>query len=400
MDFRFTPEQEALKKEFEDFFRDEMRKVQRLGGGYSVYASEKGWAFHCSMAKKVGEKGWLSLPWPKKYGGRDAPMIDQLLFNEVRAYYRAPGIDIQSVGMLAPTLLASGNEEQKQQHLPPIARGRTFWCQGWSEPNAGSDLASLTTKAVRDRDDYVINGQKTWCSGAHRAHWSFILARTDPEQPRHRGLSFFLVDLKTPGITIRPIKHMDGSHMFNDMYFDDVRVPKRNMVGEENKGWYVSLMTMNFERSSIGALSEARRTLEELVQLCRETKRTGRPLADDPLIRSRLAQLAIEIEAGRALSYQVAWLQGKGQNATMEAGILASAAKLYSSELGQRLAYTGCEIMGLYGQVKEGSKWAPLHGRFQKAYQDCLGINIAGGSSEILRNVIAIRGLGLPRPAS
>ena len=187
--------------------------------------------------------------------------------------------------------------------------------------------------------------------------------------------------------------------MFNDIYFDDVRVPQENMVGEENKGWYVSLMTMNFERSSIGAISEARRTLEELVQFCRETKRGGRPLAEDPLIRSRLAQLAIELEAGRALSYQVAWLQGKGPDAVMEAGIMASAAKLYSSELGQRFAYTACEIMGPFCQVKEGSKWAPLYGRFQKAYQDCMGINIAGGSSEIQRNVIAIRGLGLPRPA-
>ena len=181
-------------------------------------------------------------------------MTDQLLFNEIKSYYRAPGVDIQSVGMLAPTLLKSGNEEQKRQHLPPIARGEIFWCQGWSEPNAGSDLASLTTRAVWNGDDYVINGQKTWCSGAHRAHWGFILARTDPEQPRHRGLSFFLVDLKTPGITIRPIHHMDGSLMFNDIYFDDVRVPVRNMVGEENRGWYVSLMTMNFERSSMASI--------------------------------------------------------------------------------------------------------------------------------------------------
>jgi len=197
VDFRFTPEEEALKKEFEDFFRDEMKKAERLGSGYSAYSSAEGWAFHCSMARKLGEKGWLSLPWPREYGGRDAPMTDQLLFNEVKSYYRAPGVDIQSVGMLAPTLLKSGNEEQKRQHLPPIARGEIFWCQGWSEPNAGSDLASLTTRAVRNGDDYVINGQKTWCSGAHRAHWGFILARTDPEQPRHRGLSFFLVDLKT-----------------------------------------------------------------------------------------------------------------------------------------------------------------------------------------------------------
>jgi len=345
------------------------------------------------FATKMAKKGWIAAPWPRQYGGQDAPIIEQMLFSEVRSYHRAPGIDVQGVRMLAPTLLMSGNEEQKQKHLPPIARGELFWCQGWSEPNAGSDLASLTTRAVRDGDEYVINGQKTWCSGAHRAHWCFMLARTNPQEPRHRGLSFFLVDMKTPGIELRPLYHMDGKYMFNEVYFDDVRVPAENMVGEENRGWYVALSTMNFERSSVGTFSEGRRTLEELVEYCNETEYRGRLLAKDPIVRSILAQLAIEIEVGIALAYKVAWLQQKGEMAANE----ASAVKVYGSELGQKLAYNGSRILGIYGQVKQGSKWAPLKGRFENAYQDCLGINIAAGSNEVQRNIIALRGLGLPR---
>ena len=400
MDFRFTPEQIALKKEYEDFFREEMRKAPPKGVEI-IYDSDEAWEFHCYMARRLGERGWLSRPWPKEYGGQNVPIIEQLLFNEVRAYYRAPGVDVQGVGMLAPTLLASGNEEQKQQHLPPIAQGRIMWCQGWSEPNAGSDLASLKTRAVRDGDCYIINGQKTWTSGAHRAQWCFMMARTDPNQPRHRGLSFFLVDMKTPGIKLRPVKGLNGSHMFNEMFFDDVRVPKENLVGEENRGWYVSLMTMNFERSSIGFMMEAKRNLEDLLEFCKGTKRNGRLLSDDPMVRSILAQLVIEVEVGIALSYKVAWLQEKVQEKGMEmalqAAVVASSGKVYGSELGQRLAYAGCRIMGLFSQVKAGSRWAPLKGRFESSYQECVSLNMGGGTSEIMRNVIALRGLEMPR---
>jgi len=294
LDFSLTPEQEALKKEFDNFFREEMKKAPPLGAE-NIYDNDEGWDFHRYLARRLGEKGWISRPWPRAYGGLEASILEQLLFNEAKAYHRAPGIDIQGVCMLAPTLLASGNEEQKQQHLPPIAKGEIMWCQGWSEPNAGSDLASLKTRAVRNGDHYIINGQKTWTSGAHRAQWCFMLARTDPEQPRHRGLSFFLVDMSSPGINLRPVKAMNGTHMFNEMYFDDVKVPKENMVGDENRGWYVSLMTMNFERSSIGFMAEAKRNLEELIQFCKETERNGKRLAEQPLVRHLLAQLTIDI---------------------------------------------------------------------------------------------------------
>jgi alkylation response protein AidB-like acyl-CoA dehydrogenase len=398
LDFKLTPEQVALKKEFEDFFREEMKKAPSLGAE-NIYDSDEAWEFHSYMARQLGKRGWLSRPWPREYGGLAASIMEQVLFNEVKAYYRAPGVDVQGVGMLAPTLLVSGSEEQKQEHLPPIARGEIMWCQGWSEPNAGSDLASLTTRAVRQGDFYLINGQKTWTSGAHRAQWCFMLARTDPNQPRHRGLSFFLVDMKTPGLSLRPVLGLNGTHMFNEMFFDDVRVPARNRVGEENRGWYVSLMTMNFERSSIGFMAEAKRNLEELVEYCKETRRNGRLLVEDPIVRSILAQLTIEVEVGIALSYKVAWLQEKAGTMTMEAAVAASDGKVYGSELGQRLAYAGCRIMGLFSQVKAGSRWAPLQGRFESAYQECVSINMGGGTSEIQRNVIALRGLELPKGA-
>lgn len=275
-----------------------------------------------------------------------------------------------------------------------MARGERFWCQCWSEPNAGSDLASLITRAVRDGDDYIINGQKIWATGAHRADWCNMLARTNPDEKRSRGLSYFLVDMKTPGITVKPITTMEGSQTFNEVYFDNVRVPARNRVGEENQGWLASQMTSNFERSMIAVFSLCKRELEELTEFCHETRWGGDILADNPLIRNRLAQLDIEIDVGRAFAYSVVWNQIKG--GLIMAGPLAAAAKVLASELLQRLTYTGCDIMGQYGQVKE-SRWAPLQGRFENNYQLCLGLNMGGGTSEVMRNLVCSLGLGLPR---
>jgi alkylation response protein AidB-like acyl-CoA dehydrogenase len=360
----------------------------------ALYSDDVCWEFHREMAKKLGAKGWLSRPWPREYGGQDAPLIEQFIFSDVMGYYRGAGVDHLGVNVLAPSLLISGNDEQKREHLPPTGRGERFWCQGWSEPNAGSDLASLTTRATRDGDDYIIEGQKIWTTGAHRADWINMLARTNPEEKRSRGLSFFLVDMKTPGITVRPIPAMDGSHMFNEIFFDNVRVPATNLVGEENQGWMASQMSANFERSMIFMFSVCQRELEELMELCHETKWSGKRPADNTLVRSRLAQTAIEIDAGRALAYSVVWNQIKG--GLIEAAPLAAAAKAFASELMQRLTYIGCEIMSLYSQVKQ-SKWAPLQGAYALNYQTCMGVNFAGGTSEIMRNLISTLGLGLPR---
>jgi len=396
MDFRFTPEEEALRKEFDDFFKEEMKKAPPQWGTSmeAIFGIDECWEFHKQTATKLAAKKWLARPWPREYGGQDASLVEQFIFNDVMGYHRGAGVDHWGIALLAPTLLFSANDEQKREHLPPIARAEIFWTQLWSEPGAGSDLASLTTRAVRDGDDYIVSGQKTWTSGGHRADWGFMLARTNPEEKRSRGLSFFLVDMKSPGITIEPILNLEGSHLFNEVFLDDVRVPARNMVGGENQGWVASQMTSNFERSMIQLFAYLTRELEELVEFCKEPKWGGEVLANNPLVRHTLAQLAIEIEAGRAFSYSILWEQIKG--GLIMAAPLAAAAKALATELVQRFTYAGSEILGLYGQVKE-SRWAPLQGRFEKEYQLCPGLNMAGGTSEIMRNLICSLGLGLPR---
>lgn len=396
MDFRFTPEEEALRKEFDDFFKEEMKKAPPQWGTSmeAIFGIDECWEFHEQTARKLAAKDWLARPWPREYGGQDASLVEQFIFNDVMGYHRGAGVDHWGIALLAPTLLFSANDEQKREHLPPIARAEIFWTQLWSEPGAGSDLASLTTRAVRDGDDYIVSGQKTWTSGGHRADWGFMLARTNPEEKRSRGLSFFLVDMKSPGITIEPILNLEGSHLFNEVFLDDVRVPARNMVGGENQGWVASQMTSNFERSMIQLFAYLTRELEELVEFCKEPKWGGEVLANNPLVRHTLAQLAIEIEAGRAFSYSILWEQMKG--GLIMAAPLAAAAKALATELVQRFTYAGSEILGLYGQVKE-SRWAPLQGRFEKEYQLCPGLNMAGGTSEIMRNLICSLGLGLPR---
>ena len=396
MDFRFTPEEEALRKEFDDFFKEEMKKAPPQWGTSmeAIFGIDECWEFHEQTARKLAAKDWLARPWPREYGGQEASLVEQFIFNDVMGYHRGAGVDHWGIMLLAPTLLFSANDEQKREHLPPIARAEIFWTQLWSEPGAGSDLASLTTRAVRDGDDYIVSGQKTWTSGGHRADWGFMLARTNPEEKRSRGLSFFLVDMKSPGITIEPILNLEGSHLFNEVFLDDVRVPARNMVGDENQGWVASQMTSNFERSMIQLFAYLTRELEELVEFCKEPKWGGEVLANNPLVRHTLAQLAIEIEAGRAFSYSILWEQIKG--GLIMAAPLAAAAKVLATELVQRFTYAGSEILGLYGQVKE-SRWAPLQGRFEKEYQLCPGLNMAGGTSEIMRNLICSLGLGLPR---
>lgn len=396
MDFRFTPEEEALRKKFNDFFEQEMKNAPPEWGTSmeAIFGLDACWEFHKKLAKKLAAKGWISLPWPKEYGGQDAPLVEQFLFSEVMGYHRGAGVDHWGITLLAPTLLVSANEEQKKEHLPPIARAERFWTQLWSEPGSGSDLASLTTRAVRNGDYYIVNGQKTWSSGAHRADWGFLLARTNPEEKRSRGLSFFLVDMKTPGVTIKPILSIDGAHLFNEVFLDDVRVPARNMVGEENQGWIASQMTSNFERSMIALFSYLKRELEELAEFCQNAKRDGKVLAKNPLVRHKLAQMAIEINVGRAYSYSVLWNQIKG--GLVMAAPLAAAAKILATEMVQRFTFNACQIIGLYAQVKE-SRWAPLKGRYEKEYQQCLGLSMAGGTSEIMKNLICAMGLGLPR---
>jgi len=397
MDYKLTEEHMALRKEYEVFFREEMKNAPpdfQRNTLEATYGSDEGFQFHKSMQKKLVEKGWLTMAWPKEYGGREAPIIEQLIFSEVHSYYGAPGIDGFGVGMFAPTLMLFANEEQKKRLLPPIAKGEVNYCQGWSEPNAGSDLASLTTTAIKEGDHYVVNGQKVWTTGAHRADHMFLLARTNPAEKRSKGLSVFNVKMDTPGIEVRPIHYMNGTHLYNEIYFTDVKIPESDRIGPENQGWESTRQTMNFERSGAGTFAALRRSLEELLEYVKTTKRGAKYLYENPIVRQKLAKLYIDIERGLALAYRVAWNQEKGKLIFSPA--LASESKVFGSELAQRMANFGTEIMGLYGQL-EPSKWAPLNGGMIENYQICVGFNIAAGSSEIQRNIIAWVGVQLPR---
>jgi alkylation response protein AidB-like acyl-CoA dehydrogenase len=318
--------------------------------------------------------------------------MDQVLFAEARGYHKISGFDIFGVQMLAPTLLQAASDTIKKEFLPPIARGEVMWCELWSEPNAGSDLATLTTTAIKKGDEYVINGQKIWTTGAHRADWGFGVFKTDSADRKHHNLTFILLDMKTPGITVKPIQYMNDGAPFCEVYFDDVHVPAKNIVGQENEGWAVVNLLAGFERSGMFEIMHMLRNLEELVEYCNKTKRNGRPLARNPIIRNRVAQLACELEAARAIAYRIADLQSRNEMALMD----AAAAKIFYSELGERFAFLATDIAGPYGQVKD-SRWAPMHGAWERIFQECFVSTISMGTNEIQRNIIAWYGLGLPR---
>lgn len=392
MDFSFTPEQEKFRQELRDFIAEELPPGFETGVGGHVETDEE-WKVARAITKKLSAKGWLNIAWPKEYGGQDKHMLS-VIINEEMNYHCAPGLDFGGVGMLAPALMVYGNEEQKKEHLTKIAAGDVVWCQGWSEPEAGSDLPNLQTRAVEDGDDYVINGQKVWTSLAHHADWCFLLAKTDPNvQPKHRGISFFLVDFKTPGITVSPLVTMSNERSFSEVFYDNVRVPKKNIVGEVNGGWKVAMTAAGFERSGIYRIALARRNVDRLIEWAKKPQPDGRIPAKSPIVRQKLAHLYIEGTISRILAYRVAWLQSQGLQPDWE----ASMARVFGSEFQQHAGHTGAELMGLYGMLMKGSKWADPE--CSMALQSILGIGatIAAGTSEVQRNVIALRGLGLPR---
>ncbi|MFN8535189.1 MAG: acyl-CoA dehydrogenase family protein [Dehalococcoidia bacterium] len=389
MDLNFTPEQEAFRQEVRAFLRGE------LGPDYSGGDREtpEGRAEIRRIHQKLAARGWLIMAWPKEYGGGGAGIIEQLIFNEEYGYARGPYVG-PGVTFIGPTIMINGTDEQKRQHLPPIATSTVQWCQGFSEPGTGSDLASLQTRAVEDGDEFVVNGAKIWNSFGHHADWCYLAVRTDPDAPKHRGISVLLTDMKSPGITVQPIISMDGNHHLNQVFFDDVRVPRANLLGPLNRGWYVMATTLDFERSMVAGPASARRTLEDLIAYANETiGPDGEPLAKDPVLAAKLAQMAIEIEVARLFAYQTASVQQHGLIPNKE----GSLSKLYSSELSQRLANLGLDLIGPAAALKEGSKGARLQGRFAQLALSAVSGTIAGGTSEIQRNVIATRGLGMPR---
>ncbi len=390
MDFRDKSGEAAFRKEVRDFLDSELPSaLKNLDPREDPGALRD--AFR-EWRRTLSSRGWVAPAWPKEYGGAGLGVMEQFIMNEEFAEHRAPNVGGMGVSMCGPTLIVHGSEEQKKEHLSRILSGEATWCQGFSEPGSGSDLASLQTRAVRDGDDYVLNGQKIWTSGAHRANWMFMLARTDPEAPKHKGISYFLVDMKSPGISIRPLVNMLGNADFNEVFFDNVRVPAKNLVGEENRGWYIGTTTLDFERSSIGSAVGLRQTMDDLIAYATQHAGDGTSrLSNTPSVRYEVADRYVEVNVARLMSYRVITMQAKGMIPNHE----ASMTKLFSSELGQRISRTGMKVLGLYGQTYGSA--APMRGRFERMYMQTVASTIAGGTSEIQRNIMAQRGLGMPR---
>jgi alkylation response protein AidB-like acyl-CoA dehydrogenase len=390
VNFSDSPEDAAFRTEVREFLATEMPRDLRaaddaiLGVGIGEDERERDWL------RTLSKRGWVAPAWPKEYGGAGMSVMQQFVFNEEMARAAAPRPNFLAIGLAGPTIIVHGTEEQKREHLSGILSGETFWCQGFSEPGSGSDLASLQTKAVADGDDFIINGQKIWTSGAHRSDRMMLLARTDPDAPKHKGISYFLLNMKTPGIEVRPLTNMADTPSFNEVFFNDVRVPKKDMLGDINRGWYVATTTLDFERSGIINGVSLQRLVQELAQFAREGRRTD---GGWTTVRHELADRAIEAEVLIMLSYRIVSMQAKGLVPNQEASIT----KLFGSELAQRIARTGVKIAGSYGMLTEGSPRAPMGGRLDALYRIAVGSTLAGGTSEIQRGVIAQRGLGLPR---
>jgi alkylation response protein AidB-like acyl-CoA dehydrogenase len=393
MEFKDTPEEAQFRVAIRAFLEENLPKD--WGSPLDEESNDpQREAFMKEWRKKLSAHGWIAPHWPKEYGGAGLTPGEQFIFNQEMAEARAPQVGGMGVQMIGPTIIMYGTDEQKAEHLPKITSGEVQWCQGYSEPGAGSDLASLQTRAVRDGDDYVINGQKIWSSGAHRADWMFLLARTDPDAPKHRGISMLLMDMKSPGIQVQPLVDMSGRHYFNQEYFDNVRVPVKNRVGEENRGWYVGATLLDFERSGIGGSIGLRHQIDDLVTFAREAgKDRATPVRLSSSVKAELADRAIEAGVAELISYRIISMQKRGQVPNHE----ASMNKNFRSEASQRLASTGMKLLGMYGNVYGEGPLAPLKGRLSRQYLASVASTIAAGTSEINRNVIATRGLGLPR---
>ncbi|UCD84741.1 MAG: acyl-CoA dehydrogenase family protein [Deltaproteobacteria bacterium] len=382
MDFRFTEAQESLRKELSDFCEEPrvqeiLKELESEGDLYSAHSWE--------LYKKMVERGWLGMQWPKEYGGQGLSYDETAIFNEATSYYRIPMMGYALTGIVGNSLAHFASEEQKKEYLPRMAAGEILFCVLYSEANVGSDLASLQTRAVEDEGDYVINGTKIFTSLGHISHYGFLAARTDPDAPKHKGISLFIVPMDAPGITINPMMSLGGERL-NEIAFEDVRVPQKNLVGEKNKGWRLLNKALAVERSGVGFVSMARRGFEDILKYVREKK-----LSKDPVIRQKLARLATEIEVADALAWRVVSLQSKGLVPDSEAAM----SKLYGTELIQRMANTGMELMGFSGLLKKDSKWAPSGGRMESAYRSSRFVTIAAGTSEIMKLIISFRGLGL-----
>ncbi len=388
MDFRFTEEQDKFRREVRDFLEEELRQ-----GNFEPGCDAWIIGHSPEFTKKVAQRGWIGITWPVEYGGQERSYIDRLIITEEMLRYGAPAAchwfaDRQIGG----SILHYGTEEQKRELLPRIMRGEVYVGLGMSEPEAGSDLASLQTRAVEKGDDFIIDGQKVWTSGGSFMNCIYLVARTDPEAPKHKGISEFFFDLDFPGITIRPLIDITGRHHWNEVFFDGVRVPGKCLIGEKNRGFYQILNQLDYERSGMERLMGNYPLFDAIIRYSKETRRSGKTLSEDPIIRNKLAQLKIEFEVGRQQIYRIAMVMDEGRVPNWESAM----SKAYGTTFEQRLASTAMEILGLYGQLTPESRRVPIRGMAYDSYLSSKGYSLQAGTSEILKNILAMRKLNLP----
>jgi alkylation response protein AidB-like acyl-CoA dehydrogenase len=391
MDFEFTPEQEAFRKEVRQWLERTLPEDLRGRGFAASRADGAEVARLRAWQKTMYEAGYVGLDWPRQFGGRGATLVEQIILYQEMARAESPQfVNRGGLSMLGPTLMKHGTPAQQQRFLSRILTAEDLWCQGFSEPNAGSDLASLQTRAGRDGDDFVVNGQKVWTSMAHVADWCFLLVRTDPAAAKHKGISFLLVDMKSPGITVRPLRQMTGEAEFNEVFFDNVRVPAAHLVGRLHEGWAVAITTLAYERDLLTFIRHIslRNAVHRLIRLVQERGR-----APDPVLRQKIAALwigeqALQLNAYRSLTK----ILRAGQP-----GPEGSTSKLFWSQLDQELAQVASEVLGPASQLAPGAPAAPDDGQWEFYALLAQASGIRAGTSEILRNILGERVLGLPK---
>jgi alkylation response protein AidB-like acyl-CoA dehydrogenase len=389
MDLNLTAEEEAFRNRVRDWLAHNRPLALHQRGvvdGKTWVQRAKDWQ------RRLYEAGYLALSWPKEYGGQALDPMRQAIVSEELMRANVPGvIGSNAISMLGPTLITWGTEEHKRRYLPKILTGEEIWCQGYSEPGAGSDLASLRTRAELAGDEFVVNGQKVWTSGAHIADWMFALVRTNPDAPKHKGISYLLIDMKSPGITVRPLVQMNGEADFCEVFFDNVRVPRANLVGELNEGWKVANTTMVHERNWLGA--SPKRLFDKIVERASQQRRGGVALTQHPLYRQRLADIQIDVEAMRLHALRLL------SNAIHKrpGGVENMVAKLVGTELNHRMALTAMDMLGDYAAMARGEPSAYDRGVWSATWMGSIARMFGGGTSEIQKNVIAERGLGMPR---
>jgi alkylation response protein AidB-like acyl-CoA dehydrogenase len=391
MDLTLSPSEEQFRDEVRTWLQENHPGPEPEGAGLDEVMT-----FRREWQLKLHAAGWAGISWPKEYGGRGATMIEQAIFAAEATRQEAPApANVLGLAMGGPVVIAHGTDEQKARYLEPILTGEEIWCQGFSEPESGSDLASLKTRAVKDGDEWVVTGQKVWTTFAQYAKWCMLVARTDPDAPKHQGLTYFLMDMEQDAVQTRPLVQITGEGEFNEVFFEEARVPDANVVGGVGNGWAVAITTLMNERAGLafGAISQIQNALGRLSKLAQETPSNGASAADDPYFRQRIAQLYIEVETMRLNAY-------RGLTKTMQSGIPGpegSLGKWQWADINQDLTELALEIEGAYSQLMRGSEHAVAGGAWQYSFLRSRANSIEGGTTDILKNIIAERVLGLPR---